>query len=297
MDIIGHRNKFLITSAILVITSWIFLGVWWLKPGLDFTGGSLLEIEFTGERPAGDLLKKKLEPLVGQTLVQPTGDKGIIFRFKEMNEEKHQEALKIISAIGQFSEKRFDSIGPTIGRELRYKSIWALGLALIAIVIYIAWAFRQVSEPVSSWKYGVTAILALLHDVSLPAGVFSILGRFRGVEIDTLFITALLTILGFSVHDTIVVFDRIRENLNKLKRPELFETTVNRSVNETLARSVNTSLTVLLVLLAVFYIGGETTRYFSLALILGIVFGTYSSIFIASSLLVVWYQFNSRRSK
>ena len=185
-------------------------------------------------------------------------------------------------------ERRFDAIGPNIGAELRRRSLIALGLAIIGIVVYIALAFRHVSKPVSSWKYGVVAIIALVHDVTIPTGVFAVLGHFRGVEVDTLFINALLTILGFSVHDTIVVFDRIRENLRKLKSAEQFSATVNRSIRETFTRSINTSVTVLLVLGIVFFLGGETTRSFAFALILGIFFGTYSSIFIASPLLVLW---------
>ena len=169
----------------------------------------------------------------------------------------------------------------------------AVVLALVFIILYVAWAFRHVSKPVSSWKYGVAAIVALFHDVVIPLGIFSALGHFKGVEIDTLFITAILTILGFSVHDTIVVFDRIRENLRKLKQSEQFDVTVNRSINETLARSINTSFTVLLVLLAVFFWGGETTHYFTLALMLGVIFGTYSSIFIASPVVVIWNRISS----
>ncbi|QQG45401.1 MAG: protein translocase subunit SecF [Candidatus Sungiibacteriota bacterium] len=294
MDIIGKKYVFLTLSATLLVVSFVAIGLWGLRLGLDFTGGSLLEVEYQNDRPAVEEIKKSLESLsLGTLAVQPTGEKGMILRFKDINESLHQE---ILTKLGPGAKEfRFDSIGPTIGRELKQKSIMALGFAVLAIILYIAWAFRKVSKPVSSWKYGITAVIALVHDVSIPTGVFALLGHVRGVEIDPLFITALLTILGFSVHDTIVVFDRTRENLHKLKAMEPFEVTVNRSVNETLSRSINTSFTVLLVLLAIFFLGGETTRYFSLALMLGIIFGTYSSIFVASPLLVIWQKFSLKK--
>ncbi|OGY91532.1 MAG: protein-export membrane protein SecF [Candidatus Komeilibacteria bacterium RIFCSPLOWO2_02_FULL_48_11] len=185
-------------------------------------------------------------------------------------------------------EDSFESIGPTIGNELKQRSVYAVLAVLAAIIIYIAWAFRKVSQPVASWKYGLAAVIALTHDVLIPIGIFAVLGKFLGVEVDILFVTALLTILGFSVHDTIVVFDRIRENLAHSRHRGTFEEIVNISVNETVRRSINTSLTALLALLAIFLFGGESIKYFVLALMLGIIFGTYSSIFIASPLLVVW---------
>lgn len=299
VNIISHKYIFLSISGLLVLASLVVIGVWGLKLGIDFTGGSLLEVEFAAARPSTDDIKKTLEPLeLGTIVVQPTGDKGAILRLRHIDEAAHQEVLTALGA-GEpglaVLEKRFDSIGPTIGKELKSRSFLALGLAITAIILYIAWAFRLVSKPVSSWKYGLAAIVALVHDITIPTGIFAALGHFRGVEVDTLFITALLTILGFSVHDTIVVFDRIRENLRKLKVSEPYETTVNRSVNETMTRSINTSLTVLLVLSTIFFLGGETIRYFALALMAGIIFGTYSSIFIASPLLVVWNQTAGRK--
>lgn len=293
LNIIGHKYIFLTIATILVAVSFVTLGLWGLKPAIDFIGGSLLEIEYEVERPTNDKIRETLARFeLGNIVLQPTGERGIIMRFKHIDEETHQ---KILYTLGDVSEKRFDTIGPTIGKELQSRSVTALILAIIMIVLYIAWAFRRVSKPVSSWKYGVVAIIALVHDVAIPTGVFATLGYFRGVEVDALFITALLTILGFSVHDTIVVFDRIRENLRKLKTAEPYEVTVNRSVNETIARSINTSLTVFLVLIAIFFFGGETVHYFAFALILGVFFGTYSSIFIASPLLVIWNQLTKKR--
>lgn len=292
MNIIGHKYIFLTVSGILVLVSIATIAFWGLKLGIDFTGGSLLEVEFKNRQLGVDEIRKILREVgLENATIQPLGEKGVILRFKDIDENTHQAVLKSLPGS---EEKRFDSIGPIIGSELKRKSIIALLLALAAIILYIAFAFRKVSKPISSWKYGVVAILALIHDVTIPIGVFALLGHFRGVEVDTLFITALLTILGFSVHDTIVVFDRIREHLRKLKSAEPYEVTVNRSVNETIIRSINTSLTVLLVLLMVIFFGGDTTKFFALALILGIIFGTYSSIFVASPLLVVWDRWTKR---
>lgn len=258
---------------------------WGLRLGIDFTGGSLLEIEFKNQPLSSQVIKEKLNPLnLGEISIQPTGQKGVILRLKDINEQTHQN---ILNALNDVEEKRFESIGPMIGQELKQRAIWAISLAILMIILYIAWAFRKVSRPVPSWQYGLAAILALIHDITIPTGIFSALGHFKGVEIGILFVTALLTILGFSVHDTIVVFDRIRENLRKGIGGD-FETTVNLSINQTVTRSINTSLTVLLTLFAIYFLGGETTKFFVLILILGIIFGTYSSIFIASPLLVVW---------
>lgn len=300
MNIIGKKYIFLTISAVLILGSVVALSLWGLKRGIDFTGGSLLEVEFSAPPPAPSDISAALAPLpIGTVIAQPTGTHGMLIRFQEISEEQHQHVLLLLqssAAAGtSVEEKRFDAIGPTIGKELEQRSLLAILLAIAAIVLYISWAFRKVSRPVASWKYGVATIVALVHDVILPSGAFAILGHFFGVEIDALFITALLTILGFSVHDTIVVFDRIRENLRKLKHAEPFATTVNRSMNETITRSINTSFTVLLVLVAILFFGGVTTKYFALALVIGIIFGTYSSIFIASPLLVIWHEFNSKK--
>ena len=190
-------------------------------------------------------------------------------------------------------ERRFSSIGPTIGAELKQKSLRAIALVLLGISLYIAWAFRQVSKPLNSWRYGVATLIALFHDLIIPLGLFSYLGHFYNVEIGTNFIVALLVVLGFSVHDTIVVFDRIRENLKRYSLD--FENLVNQSVNETLVRSINTSLTVLLTLAALYFFGSESLKYFILALIVGIFSGTYSSIFIASPILVSWFNFLNKK--
>lgn len=289
MTIIGTRGVTYTISGLLVAASILAVAFWGLKLGIDFTGGSLLEIEYSGNRLENNSVLEKLkEAGIESAVVQPTGDRGMLLRFKDVSEKQHQDILSSISKLGEVHEKRFDSIGPTIGKELRRKSLLAIALVIIMIVIYIAWAFRKVSRPISSWKYGIAAIVALTHDITIPTGVFSYLGHFYGVEVDTLFVTAILTILGFSVHDTIVVFDRIRERLNRSKGKENFENIVEGSIRSTIGRSINTSLTVMIVMASLYFLGGESTKFFSLAIMIGVFFGTYSSIFIASALLVSW---------
>ncbi|OGE75095.1 MAG: protein-export membrane protein SecF, partial [Candidatus Doudnabacteria bacterium RIFCSPHIGHO2_01_52_17] len=218
---------------------------------------------------------------------------GFSLRTRELGEADGRRILGVFSSFGEIKHFSVASVDPLIGRELRTRSVWAALLVLAAIILYIAFAFRKVSKPVSSWFYGLAAVIALFHDIFIPLGVFSALGHFQGVEIDTLFVTAILTVLGFSVHDTIVVFDRIRENL-KLNPGRNFEEIVGKSLSQTIVRSVNTSLAVLVVLSALYFFGPASTQYFALALIIGIIAGTYSSIFIASPLLVTW---NNWRNK
>lgn len=339
--IIQKRKTWFTFSALLFILSIVFLSVWGLNLGIDFTGGSMLELKFKQSRPDNAVIASVLNAIgLESVIVQPVDEVGVIIRTGALNEEKHQEVLlkleqiqrpeatsqneikfepSVIGLAGEglvgkvsvtdggsvnlpagliqgesagyqtFEELRFESIGPVIGQELKEKSIYAVMIVLLAIIAYIAYAFRKVSYPVASWKYGLAAIIALFHDVLIIPGVFAVLGHFWGVQVDAYFITAILTILGFSVHDTIVTFDRIRENLHR-RQDQTFENMVNLSVNETLVRSLNTSLTTAFVLLSVLLFGGESVRYFVLALFLGIIIGTYSSIFIASPLLVEMYR-------
>ncbi|HEY4510329.1 MAG TPA: protein translocase subunit SecF, partial [Candidatus Paceibacterota bacterium] len=285
MFIVNHRKIFYALSIILVGGSVFAIWYFGLRYGIEFAGGSLLEGEYSLSRPSIDTLNNEASGLgFGNINIQPAGDMGLIVRTRTLNEDEHQVLLKALSSAGRdesdkFVERRFDSIGPVIGKELRRKSVVGIIVVMIMIILYIALAFRKVSKPVSSFKYGLVAVIALIHDVTIPTGVFAVLGRLQGFEVDILFITALLTVLGFSVHDTIVVFDRIRENLRN-RVGNTFEETVGASLRQTIARSINTSFTVILVLLALFFFGGETTRYFSLALVIGVIVGTYSSIFI-----------------
>lgn len=297
MWIIKHRKIWYAFSLAIVIASLFALFKFGLKQGIDFTGGSLLEIEYSSARTDISVLKEKVEALnIGGAIMQPSGERNVIIRMKDITEENHQRVLSAVLSDGQGKEIRFDSIGPIIGKELKKKSITAIILVVVMIILYIAFAFRKVSLPVNSFYYGLMAVVALIHDVTLPAGVFAVLGYYYGVEVDTLFVTALLTVLGFSVHDTIVVFDRIRENLRNSGSKDSFDVVVGVSVNQTIGRSINTSLTVILVLLSVFFIGGESTKYFSLALIIGVFIGTYSSIFLASPLLVTIEKLRNRKS-
>lgn len=254
-----------------------------------------MEVQFTNSRPSNEAIQTALKTFdLGQITVQPTGNNGAVLQFKGIDEDTHQKVLAELNKVSPVTEKSFQYIGPSIGQELRNKTELAIVLALLAITIYIAFAFRKVSRPVSSWKYGVTSLIALFHDVLIPLGVFSLLGHLYNVEITIPIVAALLTILGFSVHDTIVIFDRIRENILR-KGMGQFEETVNWSLTQTLGRSISTVLTVEFVLLALYFLGGETLKYFALALIIGITSGAYSSIFIASPLLVSWYKFGVKR--
>jgi preprotein translocase subunit SecF len=297
IKVIQNRKINYAISLILVIVSVASLVMWGLKLGLDFTGGSLMEVSFSNSRPANTEIPGQLADLkLGDIKTQTADEQGIILRFKTVDEDTHQKIIKELKDKNQgqeVKELRFESVGPVIGEELKNKSLLAIILASLAIILYIAYAFRKVSKPVVSWKYGVAAIIALLHDLLIVTGLFSLLGHFMGVEVDALFITALLTILGFSVHDTIVVFDRTRENLSKHYSGD-FEEVVNDSVNQTISRSINTSMTTFLALMALYFFGGDSTKWFVLALIVGIIVGTYSSIFVASPLVVDWNRFDRR---
>ena len=298
MFIIKHKNFFFLFSAVIVFLSLLSMVVYspW-NIGIEFKGGSILEVGYPNGRPNVEALKAKLSALNWHAQVQETGSDAFLIRTDSLTEPQRQQLISTVSDNGaiKVDERRFNSIGPTIGKELRANAIWAILCVMFAIVLYIAFAFRHVSLPISSWVYGLVAIVALLHDVIIPAGVYIMLGHyFLDVQIDVLFVTAILTILGFSVHDTIVVFDRTRENL-KLRTWKEFNVTVGHSVEQTFVRSVNTSLTVLLVILTLYFVGGETTKNFALTLAIGITTGTYSSIFIASPLLVAIQEWQSKR--
>lgn len=300
LNIIGKRRIYYAISGVFIITSFVFLALWGLNFGIDFKGGAVLEIGYDA-RPDLNSISESLKPLrLNELRVSPLGSNDMVLRFRETDEATHQNIVKILSDEAskseiKFEERRFSSIGPTIGAELRQKSIKAIIIVLLGISLYIAWAFRKVSQPISSWRYGIVTLIALFHDLVIPVGLFAYLGRFYGVEIGANFIVALLVVLGFSVHDTIVVFDRIRENLKRYTELN-FASLINQSIRETLVRSLNTSFTVLLTLSALYIFGGENLKYFVLALMVGIFSGTYSSIFIAAPLLVTWLNILNKKS-
>jgi len=297
-QIIKYRKLWLLISAGMVIISIAALLIWGLRAGLDFTGGSLLEVKFAGGQPTVTDIQSSLNGVgISSLVIQPTGDNSIILRFQETSQEKHLavvEALKKLDvAKNGLTEVRFESIGTSVGAELRSKSFWVMFLVLLVIILYISVAFSKVSKPVASWKYGLIAVIALFHDIIITAGIFAILGHYFAVEVNTPFVVALLTVLGYSVHDTIVVFDRTRENLPKSH--DSFAETVSHSLNQTFVRSVNTVITVLLSLMAVLVFGGSSIRDFVLALMVGIFCGAYSSLFVASPLLVYFEQWQRRK--
>jgi len=299
---IPKRKLWLSISAILVALSIAAIAVWGLQFGIDFTGGSVLEVRYFQNRPSVAAIKESLASVGLQHLiVQPVGDTDVKLQFQEVDETQHQLILSKLrelapAAEGQstMEELRYDSVGPTVGRDLQTRAMTAIILSLIAIVIYIAWAFHKVSQPVSSWKYGVCAILALAHDVIIVIGFFAVMGHYFGYQLDITSVAAILTVLGYSVNDTIVVFDRTRENLFRLRQS--FAETVNTSLNQTLTRSLYTTFTTLLTLIAVVIFGGSSIRDFALALTVGVFFGTYSSIFVASTFLVIWNNLPNRKN-
>lgn len=275
--------------SLLVILPGLFSIIFWgLRLSIDFTGGSVLVLKFIDNQES-----KSQDSLFATA--QTADNITYTFRSHQItNEDKEKLKTDLSQKYGKIEEKSFETVGPVVGKELTQKAFLAVMVASLAIVAYIAWSFRHVPKTYSAWKFGASAVAALLHDVLLVVGLFSLLGHFYHVEIDSLFITAMLTVIGFSVHDTIVVFDRIRENLNKF--PNLpFEELADFSLSETLVRSLNTSLTVIITLVALLLFGGESIRWFVVALLVGIVSGTYSSIFNATPLLVMWETSLKRR--
>ena len=292
MFIINNRKIFYIISVVLIVGSFLATFAYGLNFGIDFKGGAILEVSYVDARPTSEEIKMELDKLnIGSYILTPSGDKSFILKTRDITPAEKTTILNIFSKNNstQITEERFNSVGPIVGNELKNKAYLAVLVVMICIVLFITFAFRKVSFPVSSWKYGLATIVALAHDVIIPTGIFVVWSHFRGGEIDLLFITALLAILGYSVHDTIVVFDRVRENLrisHDTRSKSTFLETVGASVSQTFSRSINTSLTIFLALLALYFIGGESTRNFAFVLLIGVVAGTYSSIFIASPLLV-----------
>ncbi len=300
MNIVGRRKLWFTISILLIVPGTIALFVWGLKPGIDFTGGQEIEV-------AGQITQSGLHDIVAQIgvkeiTVTTSGSDRLLVRYSDKDlapelgdAQQIRQNINVLLKQKGLTETSFSSVGPSVSEDITRRALFGVALASIAILLYVAFAFRNTPPPVSPWSFGATAIIALLHDALFVLGIFAILGHFFGVQIDSLFVTAILTVIGFSVHDTIVVYDRIRENLRRLNRP--FEEIVNISINETLARSLNTSITVVIVLLAFYLFGGESIKYFILALLIGIISGTYSSIFNASPLLVVYNNWKIKKAK
>lgn len=294
MNLIHLRKWWYAISLIIIIPGIISLAFWGLKPSVDFVGGT--QIEFTGTQDQAKVDEiARADKLENFTITKTSN--GLIFRTKTVDNEKEKKLkADVESQITGAKQIRIDTVGPSISAEITRNAFIMTAIASLVIVIYIAIMFRKIPKPANSWEFGTFAIIALLHDTLLVLGVFSLLGRFYGVEIDPLFITAILTIIGFSVHDTIVIFDRIRENLVRGSYPD-FDTAVSVSVYEMLPRTLNTSFLVWVILLTLYLFGGESIKYFVLALLVGIFAGTYSSILVASPLLVTWEGFKAKRKK
>jgi len=288
-----YKKIYYIFSGALAVGGLVCLLLFGLKFGIDFLGGSILEVNFE-ERPANQTIQDRLKDLsLGEIILQPTGEKGVILKLKDIPEETHQEILKKLGETSNIQELHFESIGPVIGRELRQKTIILIIISLVALLIYIAISFRKVSFPFSSLQFGVISILALSFDVLILIGVFAALGNFYNVQFGIPIVTALLTILGYTINDKVIVFDRVRENISRARGTDI-SALVDKSLNEILFRSLSTGACSLLVLFFIFFLGGQTLKYFALALIIGIVVGTYSSLFLASPLLVSWLKWRKR---
>jgi preprotein translocase subunit SecF len=321
MFAILYRNIFLSIAAVITIACVAIIVFIGLKPGIDFTGGSLTEVAYATlpDKAAVESVIAELD--LGSFSVRESQDEigrdGYLVRTTDLNEATREALATTVTSLGEGGEvTRFTSIGPVIGQELRDKAMWAVTGVVLIIVFYVAFAFSGIGKPVSSWVYGGITILVLIHDVLVPAALISVLGLVAGIEVDTLFVMAILAVLGYSVNDTIVIFDRVRENLIKnriekrTKRTEVgvvyedvtytltkpFEEIVGSAIKDTMARSINTSLTTLLTLGALYYIGGEVTRTFALVLIAGVIAGTYSSIFIANPLLVTYAKWQESKT-
>lgn len=298
MNIVAHRKRWYTISACVLIPAAIALAVFGLRLGIDFTGGSVLIIQGSESRETAEAIAKanKAENLVatgsGQNQYQ------LRYRFNEKEDARAlQSQLESQLKTKSFEIVRLDQIGPSVSSDLKVKAVQSLAVLSLVILIYVTYAFRKVPKKLSALSFGAVTIgAAFLHDALFVLGAFALLGHFAHVEVDTFIITAILTVIGFSIHDTIVVFDRIREKLTHNPKED-FEVTVETSLQETLVRSLNTSMVIVLVLLALFLFGGASTRYFILALLLGMISGTYSSIFIASPLLVSWNNVRQKRAK
>ncbi len=292
MYVVNHRPLFFALTGILLVVAIGSIGLFGLPLSIDFTGGSLEQVTYTHAEPSLPTLQKSLAPLnLGEVSLLQSGTNGAILRSRTLTPAEHTQVLSILSENGQapLTEDQFNSVGPALGSELGTKSLWALLAVVVAIVLYIAWAFRQVSRPVPSWGYGLTVVAMLAIDIIVPTGFYAIYCRITGAQVDSLFVVALLALLGYCVNDVIIVFDRVREHLRLNEHAHIqepFEETVGKSITETLGRSINTSLTVALALISLIIFGSASTRDFSLVLLVGVIAGTFSSICRSAPLLI-----------
>lgn len=293
MFVVKYRKIWFTLSALLLLASFWAMFTYGFRLSIDFKGGAITEVRYETPRPEKATIESNITQMdLGGFSLRPSGEDKFVIRTKELTPaEKNKLSLALGGPEDKYSIERQNSVGPIAGAELQSKATKAIAVVILMIVLFVTFAFRKVSKPVASWKYGLATIIALAHDVIIPTGIFVFLGHVAGVEIDLLFVTGLLAILGYSVHDTIVVFDRVRENLslsNNVRSGEEFEAIVGKSVSQTFARSINTSLTIFITLLALFIYGSSATATFALLLIIGLIAGTYSSIFVASPLLVTF---------
>jgi preprotein translocase subunit SecF len=301
MNLMNHKYTLLLVPGIVSLLALVSIALWGLKPGVDIASGTNLQIAFPDGRPAVSEVQRVVSPLgLGEVRVQPTGANSYILRERTLTNDEKNTLENALATLGTTKEENISIASPAVSSELFKKGMLAFVLVALSVIIFIAFAFRHVSKPLASWKYGVIVIVTLLHDVIVPVGLFALLGHVRGAEVDSLFIVALLTILGVSINDTIVVFDRIRENLKhnqEFHKKEGFDEVVSRSIWQTLTRSINTSLAVLIVLFALFLIGPVSTKDFALTLIAGMIAGTYSSMLLAAPLLVIWEEKQKKPAK
>jgi preprotein translocase subunit SecF len=295
IQFIKYKNIFLALTALAIVGCVAVIAVYGLQPSIEFTGGSILELQYTGTVPSSDAIKNSIKDLnLKDVSVYTVGTDGISLRTETLSQDTHAKLLDDLKKTGTVEEKSFETIGPVVGNEIKSRTQLLVVVSLLAMLVYIAIAFKNVPGPVSSWKYGLASFVILAHDVLVPLGVFAIMGKIYGAQITVPVITALLTVVGYAINNVIVVYDRIRENLTR-DRKATFEEIANRAINQTLSRQINTSLATLLPVFAIYFWGGDTLKYFALALILGIVTGTYSSIFLASQILVVWMGFGNKK--
>ncbi|MDR3548062.1 MAG: protein translocase subunit SecF [Candidatus Pacebacteria bacterium] len=292
MYVINHRSLFFTITGLLLVAAIGAIVAYGLPLSIDFTGGSLVEVTYTQPRPDTAVLQKDLTPLaLGEVSLLPSGTNDVTLRTRTLTSAEHAQVLTVLSENGKapLTEDRFTSVGSSLGSQLASKALWALLAVIGAIVVYIAWAFRRVSKPVPSWGYGLTVVAMLAIDIIVPTGFYAAYCHFTGAQVDTLFVIALLALLGYCVNDVIVIFDRVREHLNNNQHAHInepFEVTVGKSITETLGRSINTALTVALALLALIFIGSKTTQNFAIVMLVGVVIGTFSSITRSAPLLI-----------